>query len=59
MHKIFGGKTCLSVASQLKGVINDLIVFSIYSDERLPDGLENYLKNEKMFEGLEIEVLDK
>jgi hypothetical protein len=52
LHKIFGGKTCLSVASQLKGVINDLIVFSIYSDERLPDGLENYLKNESIPQNL-------
>lgn len=36
------------MASQLKGSIDDFIVFSIYSDERLPDNLEKYLKNDSV-----------
>ncbi|TMM45382.1 leucine-rich repeat domain-containing protein [Colwellia ponticola] len=47
MHNIFGGGTCQKVALQFEGHLQDLIIFSICSDERLPDGLEEHLQSEK------------
>lgn len=47
MFKIFGGKTCLDAAEQLKDHLHNLVVFSICSDERLPHGLEEYLCTNK------------
>lgn len=47
MHKTFGGSTCQKVALQFEDHLQDLLVFSICSDERLPDGLEEHLLNEK------------
>lgn len=48
LHKIFGGKTCQKIALQLEDLLQDLLAFSICSDERLPDGLEDYLINENI-----------
>ncbi|MBB1299895.1 hypothetical protein H5183_00975 [Pseudoalteromonas sp. SR44-8] len=47
MHNIFGGSTCQKVALQFEEHLQDVIVFSICSDERLPDGLEEHLRDEK------------
>lgn len=47
MNSIFGGHTCEKVALQLEKHIHGFLVFSICSDERLPDGLEKHLRNNK------------
>ncbi|EHC05412.1 leucine-rich repeat-containing protein [Shewanella baltica OS625] len=47
MHNIFGGDTCQKVALQFEDHLQNLLIFSICSDERLPDGLEEYLRSEK------------
>lgn len=52
MISIFGGNTCQKVAKQLEKHLHNLLVFSICSDERLPDGLEEHLSYKKSPEHL-------
>ncbi|WP_146074401.1 leucine-rich repeat domain-containing protein [Pokkaliibacter plantistimulans] len=52
MNKIFGGSTCQKVALQFEEHLQSLLVFSICSDERLPEGLEEHLRNEKGLQNL-------
>lgn len=45
MPKVFGGNTCKTIAKQLDKTLQDCLIFSICSDERLPTDLDHYLQN--------------
>ncbi len=45
MPKVFGGQTCGRIAQQLNQTLQDCLIFSICSDERLPTNLDQYLRN--------------
>jgi Leucine-rich repeat (LRR) protein len=45
MAKVFGGKTCNIVSRAVGASFENYLVFSICSDERLPDELDEYLRN--------------
>ncbi|MCU8090194.1 hypothetical protein L5M18_01195 [Shewanella sp. SM20] len=52
MNSIFGGESCRKVALHFENHVHDLLVFSICSDERFPDGLEAHIINKKGPENL-------
>ncbi|PVZ64513.1 leucine-rich repeat domain-containing protein [Pelagibaculum spongiae] len=45
MIKVFGGNTCKKIAQQLNVTLQNCLVFSICSDERLSTSLDQYLQN--------------
>jgi len=45
MISVFGGYTCKKIANQLEVNLDSFIIFSICSDERIPEQLETYLNN--------------
>ncbi|HIM97761.1 MAG TPA: leucine-rich repeat domain-containing protein [Gammaproteobacteria bacterium] len=47
MAKVFGGRTCNIISRAVGTSLENYLVFSICSDERLPEELDEYLRNLK------------